>query len=97
MRHGGTAFVVDTDPSRSTYGGWFRRGHMTIDADEVERFWSIHGWLRRPIDIVMRFATRGELESVVRIELEPRVAEEALAEHVGLEVDHAVNLWWRRY
>ena len=40
MRRGGTAFVVDNDTSRSTFGSWFRRGYPMIDADEVERFWS---------------------------------------------------------
>jgi hypothetical protein len=36
---------------------------------------------------------------VVRIELPTTVAEEVLAEwgpDAGLEVDYAVNLWWRR-
>ncbi len=97
MRRGGTAFVVDNDSSRSTFGAWFRRGYPTVDADEVERFWSVHGWQRRPLDLVWRFATRAELESVVRIELDPEVAAEALAGHEGTEVDYAVNLWWRGY
>jgi SAM-dependent methyltransferase len=97
MRRGGTAFVVDNDSSRSTFGAWFRRGYPTVDAGEVERFWSTHGWQRRPLDIVWRFATRAELESVVHIELDREVAVEALAGHEGTEVDYAVNLWWRRY
>jgi hypothetical protein len=46
---------------------------------------------------VWRFATRDELESVVRIEFSQAVAEEVLAGHEGTEVDYAVNLWWRRY
>ncbi len=43
------------------------------------------------------FESRADLESVVRIELPPAAAEEALASHTGTEVDYAVNLWWRRY
>jgi SAM-dependent methyltransferase len=97
MRRGGTAFVIDNDPSRSTFGSWFRRGHPGVDADEVERFWSRHGWTRRPLDLVWRFRSRAELESVVRIELCAPVADEVLAGHVGTEVDYAVNLWWRDY
>ena len=97
MRRGGTAFVVDNDSSRSTFGSWFRRGYPTVDAGEVERFWSTHGWQRCPLDIVWRFATRAELESVVRIEFDAQVAGEILGEHEGTEVDYAVNLWWRRY
>jgi hypothetical protein len=43
------------------------------------------------------FGSRSDLESVVRIEFDPAVAEEALASHEGTEVDYAVNLWWRRF
>jgi SAM-dependent methyltransferase len=97
MRRGGTGFVVDNDTSRSTFGSWFRRGHPGVHAVEVERFWSLHGWQRRPLDVEWRFTTRQELEAVVRIELDERVATEVLAEHTGTRVDYAVNLWWRRF
>ncbi len=97
MRRGGTAFVIDNDASRSTFGGWFRRGYPMIDPDEVERFWSRHGWTRRPLDVWWRFHSRADLEAVVRIEFSPEVADEVLAGHEGTEVDYAVNLWWRTY
>jgi ubiquinone/menaquinone biosynthesis C-methylase UbiE len=97
VRRGGTAFVIDNDPTRSTFGGWFRRGFPEVDPDAVERFWSMHGWQRRPIDMGWSYATREDLESVVRIELPPEAAEEALASHAGTEVDYAVNLWWRGF
>jgi len=97
VRRGGTAFVVDNDATRSTFGSWFRRGYPDVDPGEVERFWSAHGWRRVPVDVRWEFTSRADLEAVVRIELEPRVAEEVLAGHEGTEVDYAVNLWWRRY
>ena len=97
MRRGGTAFVVDYDASRSTFGAWFARAHPTLHPDAVARFWSVQGWQRRPLEVCWRFATREDLESVVRIELPPDVAEPALAAHAGTEVDCAVNLWWRRF
>ena len=97
MRRGGTAFVVDNDTSRSTFGAWFRRGYPKVRAEEVERFWSTHGWQRLPIDAEWTFSTRAELESVVRIEFDATVADEVLAGHEGTEVDYAVNLWWRRF
>jgi SAM-dependent methyltransferase len=97
MRHGGTAFVIDNDAGRSTFGSWFARAHPTIDPDVVARFWSMHGWQRQPLDIVWRFESRADLESVVRIELPPDVAGPALEDHRGTEVDYAVDLWWRRY
>jgi SAM-dependent methyltransferase len=96
MRRGGTAFVIDNDATRSTFGSWFRRSHPDYDPAAVERFWSTHGWQRRPVDMGWRFDSRADLEAVVRIELPPEVADAALAGHTGLEVDYAVNLWWRR-
>jgi SAM-dependent methyltransferase len=97
VRRGGAAFVIDNDPTRSTFGGWFRRGYPKVDPVSVERFWSVHGWTREPVDIVWRFDSREDLESVVRIEFSAEVADQILGEHGGLEVDYAVNLWWRRF
>jgi ubiquinone/menaquinone biosynthesis C-methylase UbiE len=98
VRRGGTAFVIDNDPTRSTFGRWFRRGYPHLPAPEVvERFWSTHGWTRVPVDIRWSFSSRADLESVVRIELTREVADEVLAGHEGTEVDYAVNLWWRRF
>lgn len=97
VRRGGTAFVIDNDPTRSTFGAWFRRGFPEVDPVAVERFWSLHGWRRRPIEMGWSFASREDLEAVVRIELPHDAAEEALASHTGTTVDYAVNLWWRHY
>lgn len=97
VRRGGTAFVIDNDPTRSTFGSWFRRGFPEVDPAVVERFWSTRGWTRTPVDMRWSFSSRADLESVVRIEFDPGVAEEVLAEHEGTEVDYAVNLWWRHF
>lgn len=97
VRRGGTAFVVDNDATRSTFGSWFARSYPSVDPEAVQRFWSRHGWQRTPLSIRWRFESRADLEAVVRIELTPEVAEEALAGHTGLEVDYAVDLWWRHY
>ena len=99
VRRGGTAFVIDNDPTRSTFGSWFRRGYpapagtggrgaVLVDQglDPGTRSTSGGG-----------STSRADLEAVVRIELPPAVAEQVLAEHVGHEVDYAVNLWWRPY
>jgi ubiquinone/menaquinone biosynthesis C-methylase UbiE len=97
VRRGGTAFVIDNDPTRSTFGGWFRRGYPSVDPVAVERFWAGQGWTRTPVDIRWSFSSRADLESVVRIEFTRDTAEEILAGHEGTEVDYAVNLWWRTY
>ena len=97
VRRGGTAFVIDNDASRSTFGGWFRRGYPSVEPGTVERFWSVRGWRRTPLDVEWRFERRADLESVVRIEFTPALAEEILAGHEGTVVDYAVNLWSKTF
>jgi SAM-dependent methyltransferase len=98
MRPGGRAFVIDNDPSRSTFGGWFLRGYgHRHDHDEVVAFWQAQGWERHPVDIWWTFDSREDFESVVRIEFPEAVAEEILAEHEGTEVDYAVDVWSRAW
>ncbi|HET8560185.1 MAG TPA: class I SAM-dependent methyltransferase [Marmoricola sp.] len=97
VRHGGRAFVVDNDPTRSTFGSWFARGFPAVDPRAVEAFWSLHGWDRVRLDLAWDFDSREDLEAVVRIELPGPVADQALAEHQGLRVDYAVNLWTRGF
>lgn len=97
MARGGTAFVIDNDGSRSTFGSWFRRGYPMVDPSAVETFWSLRGWTRIPVDMGWSFSSRADLEAVVRIEFTPELAEEIIASHEGTDVDYAVNVWWRDY
>lgn len=98
VRPGGTAFVIDNDPTASTFGGWFRRGFPDVDPIGVEEFWGEQGWARERITTAWEFDDRASFEAVVRIELPTAVAEEVLVEHPDATgVDYAVNLWWRRY
>ena len=97
MRPGGTAFVVDNDASRSTFGAWFRRAMPAYDPVAVERFWARQGWSRQSLDIRWSFGSRADFESVVRIEFAEALADDILAEHEGSGVDYAVNLWWRTF
>lgn len=97
VRRGGTAFVIDIDATRSTFGRWFRRWLPSYDPAAVERFWARQGWHRTPLDIRWEHRDRASFEAVVRIELSSEVADEVLAEHPGTTVDYAANLFWRRY
>ncbi|MEP7035307.1 MAG: class I SAM-dependent methyltransferase [Dermatophilaceae bacterium] len=97
LRAGGTAFVIDNDASRSTFGTWFRRAMPAYDPVAVERFWARQGWSRQRIDMQWLFGSRADFESVVRIEFAQPVADGILAEHEGQGVDYAVNLWWRTF
>jgi SAM-dependent methyltransferase len=97
MKRGGTAFVIDNDASRSTFGRWFAAAYPMIRAPEVERFWTSRGWRRTALDMGWRFERRADFEAVVRIEFKPADAERIIAEHRGTEVDYAINLWSRTY
>jgi ubiquinone/menaquinone biosynthesis C-methylase UbiE len=93
MRRGGTAFVIDNDAGRSTFGRWFAEAYPMIKAPEVERFWSSRGWQRTQLDMGWRFESRADFEAVVRIEFKPADADRIIASHHGSEVDYAINLW----
>ncbi|MEV4292306.1 class I SAM-dependent methyltransferase [Nonomuraea bangladeshensis] len=97
LRRGGTAFVIDLDATRGAFGRWFSRTVPTYSAREVEAFWDRHGWQRRPLDLRMAFERRADLEAVLRIEFAPQVAEQAIAETPGLELDYPNVLRWRHY
>jgi len=98
VRRGGVALIIDNDASRSTFGGWFRRGYPHLDPpEETERFWSLRGWHLDRVDMGWRFDSRADLEAVVRIEFTREIADLVLAEHRGLEVDYAVNLWSKAF
>ena len=98
VRRGGTAYVIDNDPTRSTFGSWFRRGYPEVDPVAVERFWSTRGWTRIPVDMRWSFslARRPGVGRAHRVQ-PAQVADAVLAEHEGTEVDYAVNVWWREF
>ncbi|WP_106848156.1 class I SAM-dependent methyltransferase [Blastococcus sp. Marseille-P5729] len=97
MRRGGTAFIIDNDLTRSTFGSWCRRAWSHYRPGVVERFFSARGWIRESIDMDWRFESRADLERVVRIEFPAEYADAFLAEHPGNGVDYAVNLWRKTY
>lgn len=97
IRPGGTALIIDNDPTRSTFARWFALGHPQVDTAAVAPFWERLGWSREPVDMGWRFESREDLEAVVRIEFPAGAADAILADHVGTEVDYAVNLWWKRF
>jgi SAM-dependent methyltransferase len=97
MRPGGTAFVIDNDASRSTFGGWFRRAYPAFDPVGVERFWRRQGFTSIPVQMRWAFDSREDFEAVVRIEFTRELADLFLAEHQGTGVDYAVFVRWRKY
>jgi SAM-dependent methyltransferase len=98
IRPGGTAFVLDNDATRSTFGRWFHEALPAYDSRAVERFWQRRGWSREQLDVAWTFDSRADFEAVIAIEFPPEVATAIIAEDSERTgVDYAVNLWWRRF
>lgn len=97
VRPGGSAFVIDNDPSRSTFGSWFRRGYPDRDHAAVVDFWLAHGWKRHPLEMAWTFDDRADLEAVLGIEFPSAVVAEILAEHHGTSVDYALDVWSKQW
>ena len=80
VRPGGRAFVIDNDPTRSTFGGWFRRGlPRPRPRRRSPRSGPGSGGQRHPVEMAWTFDSREDLEAVVRIEFPHEVAEEIVA------------------
>jgi SAM-dependent methyltransferase len=102
VRSGGLAVVLDHDSTRSELGRWFADGlavdGIPRDVPAYERFWVRNGFSRRELDIRWVFENAEDLAAVLRIEFPRETVQRALAE-IGdrLEIEAAVNLWFRRY
>jgi ubiquinone/menaquinone biosynthesis C-methylase UbiE len=90
MRAGGSAFVIDNDATRSTFGHWFTRAHPTYDPVAADAFFAREGWSTSRHDIRWVFESRVDFERVVRIEFAPDQADLILTEHAGRDVDYAI-------
>ena len=98
VRPGGGAVVVDIDPSRSTFGGWFRSAYPSYDAAAVRRFWLRRGWT--PTDVTLRwaFSSHEDFVAVLGLELPPTVVASAVREApTATGVDYGATVWWRRF
>ena len=102
VRRGGLAVVLDHDSTRSELGRWFADGlavdGIPRDVAAYEGFWARQGFSRRQLDVRWRFENSEDLAAVLKIEFPIQTVERALDE-IGdrLELQAAVNLWFRRY
>lgn len=97
VRQGGTAFVIDLDPTRGAFGRWFSQSVPTYSTGAVEDFWARRGWQVQPLDLRMSFDRRADLEAVLHIEFTRPVAERAIAETPGLELAYPNVLRWKHF
>ncbi|MCG8918294.1 class I SAM-dependent methyltransferase [Actinokineospora sp. PR83] len=96
LRPGGTLVIVDLDGLHAPYGRWLRADLPTYDPVEVDRFFEIEGFTRHRVGTTWRFADRGTLEAVLRIEFSQPVAARAIAETPGLEIPVGYRVLTRR-
>jgi SAM-dependent methyltransferase len=97
IRPGGSAFVIDNELRTGTFADWLRKaGGWPRDPDEIDAFWSNQGFAKTVIPSEWRFATRADLERVVRLEF-AGAADDLLATQVGLAVEYHYALFWRRF
>jgi ubiquinone/menaquinone biosynthesis C-methylase UbiE len=97
VRRGGVGFIIDNDPTRSTFGRWFTRAMPAYDPRAVDEFFSRHGWSAVRRLIRWEFENRADFESVVGIEFSADQAARILAEHAGCRVDYAITIRVRHF
>lgn len=82
LRPGGALVIVDLDVRSEPYGRWMRADLPNYDPPAVERFFADAGFACRRVKTEWRFADRASMESVLKIEFSPKVAERAIADVV---------------
>jgi outer membrane phospholipase A len=93
VRRGG----VIPSPNVWTRPDVYELENLAVDPDgAIERAMVGIGFTRVPLAIRWKFARSADLEAVVQIEFAAELAEQILRDNDSLEVDYAVNLWWRR-
>ncbi|HEX6357011.1 class I SAM-dependent methyltransferase [Actinophytocola sp.] len=96
LRPGGVLVIVDLDARHRPYGDWMRADLPRYDPFEVDRFFTRMGFDCRTVETRWRFADRQSLESVLRIEFSPRVADRATRDVPGLEFPVGYRVLTRR-
>ncbi|GGM39673.1 methyltransferase type 11 [Longimycelium tulufanense] len=96
LRPGGVLAIVDLDAGRAPYGDWMRADLPRYDPAAVEAFFERQGFACRRVDTQWQFRDRESLESVLRIEFSPEVADRAIAQTPGLTIPVSYRLHTRR-
>jgi SAM-dependent methyltransferase len=96
---GGTVFIIDNDLTRGQFADWLRLDPVwqPVDPFASETFYASHGFTVDRIGSEWRFASRDDLEAVVRIEFSPDTADIILRRHRSLNVSYGYLLMHRQY
>ncbi|MBC3190782.1 class I SAM-dependent methyltransferase [Pseudonocardia sp. C8] len=96
LRPGGVLAVVDLDFASRPYGTWLRADLPRYDPPAVDRFFAGQGFALRRVVATWRFATRADLEDVLRIEFSARTARAAIDDVPGLTIRVGYRVHTRR-
>jgi hypothetical protein len=85
LRPGGTLVVVDNDQRRGDFAGLLAAAPNPAQgrADVTDDWWARRGAERREVMSRWQFASRADLEAVLRLEFPRQVADPWLAAHPG--------------
>lgn len=99
IRPGGTAFIVDNDLHGGTFAEWLLQvpEWSDVDPDEEETYFRKHGFEVERIRSEWSFASRDDLERVVRLEFPDKLADTFLDSHDGLRVSYWYLLMHKQY
>jgi len=97
VKPGGTAFLIDNDPSWGMFAEWLRHSEWANSSDGSPTFWSEEGFTTQSIQSEWRFDSREQLEQVIAIEFPPDLAARILADFTGTTVTYGFLLRHRRY
>jgi SAM-dependent methyltransferase len=96
LRPGGSLVIVDLDGRHRPYGDWLRADVPKYDMAKIEAFFDARGFTTRRVESVWRFATRADLEAVLKIEFSAAVARQAIAAVAGLSLPVGYRISHRR-
>jgi len=95
LRPGGRLVIVDLDVRHRPYGDWMLADLPDYDVREVDEFFQRLGFRIHPVETLWRFASREDLEAVLRIEFSARVAARAVARVSGLALPVGYRILYR--
>ena len=95
LRPGGGMAMIDNDLREGTFARWVQAAYPR-DPDAIDAFWAGRGFEALQVPSCWRFASRADLERVVRHEFRAH-ADGLLAGHRGLEIEVVFRVFWRRF
>lgn len=91
--------VNSANVSSGTFASWIHAGYpdSPLDPDEIESFWTDHGFTIIRLGSCWRFDNRDDLERVVHLEFPADKAARFVADHPSNEIEYNLLLIHRTF